>query len=291
MLQYGAEWNVTMATLYALLGVEADASQEAIERAFAEQWARYAPERLADLDPELQQTAAARRAELERAYYILRDPERRRQYDASLASGDGKVGSRTPQRRLTPRERNFAIAGAIVAIVLLAVVWALTGPNTTGDVQAMSELNRPAPVFSAPALGGGTVRLEDYRGKVLLLNFWGTWCEPCKRELPALQAAHEQLGGQDFAVIGVNLTNSELAQGRSEAQIQAFVEQFGVTFPIALDMEGTITNDYRVFPLPTSFFIDPQGTIRYARIGELTLAEVQATVMRMRNDGPTHPPR
>jgi cytochrome c biogenesis protein CcmG/thiol:disulfide interchange protein DsbE len=271
-----------MSTLYALLGVEPDASQEAIERAYARQRVRYAPEHVAELDPDLQRVAAERNAELERAYRILGDPERRRQYDSSL--GGTRAPGKGPQRGLTPRERRFAIAGALLAVGLIALFWVLTGQDDAPRGQAMSEMNRPAPLFTAPALDGGTVRLEDYRGQVVLLNFWGTWCEPCKRELPALQAAHEQLGGEGLAVIGVNLTDDEQLQGRNTAQIAAFLSQFGVTYPIALDLEGAITNDYRVFPLPTSFFIDPEGAIRYVHIGELTLADVQATFIRMRGE-------
>jgi len=271
-----------MSTLYALLGVEPDASQEAIECAYARQRVRYAPEHVAELDPDLQRVAAERNAELERAYRILGDPERRRQYDSSL--GGTRASGKGPQRGLTPRERRFAIAGALLAVGLIALFWVLTGQDDAPRGQAMSEMNRPAPLFTAPALDGGTVRLEDYRGQVVLLNFWGTWCEPCKRELPALQAAHEQLGGEGLAVIGVNLTDDEQLQGRNTAQIAAFLSQFGVTYPIALDLEGAITNDYRVFPLPTSFFIDPEGAIRYMHIGELTLADVQATFIRMRGE-------
>jgi len=271
-----------MSTLYALLGVEPDASQEAIECAYARQRVRYAPEHVAELDPDLQRVAAERNAELERAYRILGDPQRRRQYDSSL--GGTRASGKGPQRGLTPRERRFAIAGALLAVGLIALFWVLTGQDDAPRGQAMSEMNRPAPLFTAPALDGGTVRLEDYRGQVVLLNFWGTWCEPCKRELPALQAAHEQLGGEGLAVIGVNLTDDEQLQGRNTAQIAAFLSQFGVTYPIALDLEGAITNDYRVFPLPTSFFIDPEGAIRYMHIGELTLADVQATFIRMRGE-------
>lgn len=271
-----------MPTLYALLGVEPDASQEAIERAYAEQRARYAPEQVAGLDPDLQRVATERSAEIERAYRILADPERRRQYDSSLANG--KAPAKAPQRGLTPRERLFAIAGAVLGVGLIALFWVLTGQNDAPQGQAMSEMNRPAPPFTAPALDGGTVRLEDYRGQVVLLNFWGTWCEPCKRELPALQAAYEQLGSEGLVVIGVNLTDDEKLQGRDTAQIRAFLNQFGVTYPIALDEDGSITNAYRVFPLPTSFFVDQEGAIRYMHIGELTLADVQATFTRMRGE-------
>ena len=85
-----------------------------------------------------------------------------------------------------------------------------------------------------------------------------------------------------MAVIGVNLTDDEFAQGRNEAAIQAFLTQFGVSYPIALDIEGEVANAYRIFPLPTSFFIDGAGRIRYVHIGELTLDDVTARFLELR---------
>lgn len=267
-------------THYSLLGVEPDASQDMIEHAYAQQRERYNPERLSELDPELRQVAIARSAELERAYRILSEPARRRQYDASLGGATGPAHA--AQRGLSRRELTFAIAGAVIAVGLIAAIWVLTGRSSEPQGQAMSEVSRPAPSFVSPALDGGSINLADYRGQVVLLNFWGTWCEPCKRELPALQAAHEQLGSQGLAVIGVNLTGNEVLQGGDNAKIRAFLDQYSVTYPIALDREGTISNDYRVFPLPTSFFIDAEGAIRYVHIGELTLDDVKATFARLR---------
>lgn len=269
---------------YTLLGVEPGASREAIEAAYGRQRERYSPDLVADLDPELRKVAAERSAEIERAYAILKDPERRRQYDASLAGSQGEAPAE--RRGLSPRERIYALAGVVAALALIATIWLLTGRDGGTQAQAMGEVNRPAPSFAVPALAGGTVDLGAYRGKVVLLNFWATWCEPCKRELPALQAAHDQLAGQGLAVIGVNLTDDELVQGRDQATIKSFLDQFGVTYPVALDMEGEVTNAYRVFPLPTSFFIDGEGRIRYVHIGELTLADVQARFEELKKEAP-----
>lgn len=273
-----------MATYYALLGVEPDAAPEAIEAAFRRQRESYNPELVADLDPELRRVAAERTAELERAHAVLSDPERRRAYDASLRGESAPAAARS--RGLTARERTFAIAGAVTALALVAAIWFLTGRDAGPQGAAMSEVNRPAPAFAVPALDGGNVSLADYSGKVVLLNFWATWCEPCKRELPALEQAHQTYGDQGLAIIGVNLTDDEQAQGGSETQIRAFLDQYGVTYPIALDMEGEVTNAYRVFPLPTSFFIDPQGRIRYVHIGELTLEDVSARFNELRAEQP-----
>ncbi|HMQ35671.1 MAG TPA: redoxin domain-containing protein [Chloroflexaceae bacterium] len=274
-----------MSSHYTLLGVEPGASQETIEAAYARQRERYNPGRVADLDPELRGLAAERSAELERAYAILRDPERRRQYDASLGGPGRAVGARAAERRgLTSRERMYAAAGVVAALALIATIWVLTGRDAATQAQPMGEVNRVAPAFEVPALDGGTVSLDAYKGQVVLLNFWATWCEPCKRELPALEAAHQELGDQGLAIIGVNLTDDELVQGRDQTAIAEFLAQYGVTYPTALDLEGEVTNAYRVFPLPTSFFIDGEGRIRYVHIGELTRDDVQARFLELKEE-------
>lgn len=269
-----------MGSYYTLLGLGPGASHDEIEAAYSRQRERYNPELVADLDPELRRVAAERSAELERAYAILGDPARRRQYDA----GQGGAQAPAERRSLTARERAYAAAGVVVALALIATIWVLTGRDAGTQAQAMGEVDRPAPAFEVPALAGGTVNLDAYRGQVVLLNFWGTWCEPCKRELPALEQAHRQFGDQGLAVIGVNLTDDELVQGSDPEAIRAFLEQYGVTYPIALDMQGDVTNAYRVFPLPTSFFIDGQGRIRYVHISELTLEDVEARFLELKQE-------
>lgn len=274
-----------MGSYYTLLGLEAGASREEIEAAYRRQRERYNPDLVADLDPELRRVAAERSAELERAYAILGDPERRRQYDASLGGAAGPARAQAAERRsLTPRERGYAAIGVAAALALIVAIWVLTGRDAGTQAQAMGEVDRPAPSFEVPALAGGTVDLDAYRGQVVLLNFWATWCEPCVRELPALEQAHRQLGDQGLAVIGVNLTDDELVQGGSEEQIRAFLDQYGVSYPIALDTEGDVTNAYRVFPLPTSFFIDGEGRIRYVHISELTFEDVEARFLELKQE-------
>jgi peroxiredoxin len=274
----GEETSKTaMGSYYTALGVAPDASNEAIVAAYNLQRDRYSPERVADLDPELRNVAEERSAEIERAYAVLSNSERRRSYDASLRSPAGEAAETArSSRNLSSRERTLAAVGAVAALALVAVIWVLTGRGAPPEGTEMVEVSRPAPAFATSALDGGTVSLADYSGKVVLLNFWATWCEPCQRELPALQQAHQTYGEQGLAIIGVNLTDDELAQGGDQEKIRAFLDQYGVTYPTALDFEGEITNAYRVFPLPTSFFIDQQGRIRYVHIGELTLEDVAA---------------
>jgi peroxiredoxin len=275
-----------MANYYTLLGVAPKAPGDEIAAAYQRQRERYSPELVADLDPELRHVAEERSAELERAYAVLSNPERRRSYDAGLADTSGAAPHAGRERGLTRRERGLAIGGAVAALALVVAIWFLTGRDAAPSGTAMAEVNRAAPAFTLPALDGGNVNLADYSGKVVLLNFWGTWCEPCKRELPALEQAHKAYGDKGLVIIGVNLTDDEQAQGGSQDKIRAFLDQYGVTYPIALDVQGDVTNAYRVFPLPTSFFIDPQGQIRYVHISELTYEDIAAKFSELSGTAP-----
>ena len=195
---------------------------------------------------------------------------------------------RAAARGLAPRER-LLVLGAAVAALCLVVVWNLTGRDVPVDTTAMGEINRPAPAFVLPALDGGDIDLSALRGRIVLVNFWGTWCEPCTRELPALQAAHQELQNAGLTIIGVNLTDDEIVQGRDLTQVAAFLADYGVTYPIALDMEGSVTQDYRVFPLPTSFFIDHAGQIRYVHIGELKLDDIRERFTELNSEAAAAP--
>ncbi|MEI7644852.1 MAG: redoxin domain-containing protein [Chloroflexales bacterium] len=276
-----------MNTHYAVLGLEPQAISDEIEAAYRRQRERYNPERVADLDEDVRQVAKERTAEIDRAYAILSDPARRRQYDISIgiAPAEGGSARASARRQISPRERMFAAAGVVAALALVVGIWVITGRGSDVQSQAMGEVNRPAPAFSLQTVAGDSVSLTAYRGKVVLVNFWGTWCEPCKRELPALQAANERLGAKGLAIIGVNLTDDEKLQGVSEDRIRQFVAQYNLTYPIALDRDGSVTNAFRVFPLPTSFFIDAQGQIRYVHVGELTLDDVTARFTELQREG------
>lgn len=220
-------------------------------------------------------------AEIDHIYHVLVDPVQRQQYDATI--GLQQPARQTQRRGLSVRERWYALGGAGAALALIAVMWLLTGRGEPPP-PPMGEVQRPAPEISLPTLEGRSVQLSDYAGQVVLVNFWGTWCEPCRREMPALQTAYEQLRSQGFVIIGVNMTEDELTRGNDEAAVAAFAAEYGVTYPIALDYEGTVAADYRVFPLPTNFFIDPDGNIRYIRVGELSLDDVTARFNELRRE-------
>jgi peroxiredoxin len=137
---------------------------------------------------------------------------------------------------------------------------------TTGMLFFTSALNSSsienAAEFSAPLLDGTTVRLSDYRGQVVLLNFWATWCRPCRVEMPALQAAYDRYGEQGFTVLAINYAETP-------TQIQPFIESLGLRFPIVLDEEARLQRQFGIMGYPTSVFIGQDGSVFATHLGEL----------------------
>jgi len=134
----------------------------------------------------------------------------------------------------------------------------------------------PAPEFQLETVEGPSVSLSDYRGQVVLLNFWATWCEPCKKEMPEIQAAYEAYKDEGFTVLAVNF-------GEKKEAAEALVKAMGLTFPVVLDEKVAVAEHYNVVSLPVSFFIDPQGIIKEQVFGgTLTKAQIGEIFHRLK---------
>lgn len=169
--------------------------------------------------------------------------------------------------------RRLAVAGAVAALLLVPLTAACdkgsAPPDAAGEAQAAARVSRgiapqigyTAPDFELADLDGRMHRLSDHRGQVVLLNFWATWCGPCRIEMPTLQAIHEDYGGSDFQVLAVagDLEGAEV--------VQPFIRQLGVTFPALLDEAGTVQDTYFVNALPMSFLLDRHGVVVYKLVG------------------------
>ncbi len=136
----------------------------------------------------------------------------------------------------------------------------LLGLGLTGMGSRPPLIGGPAPDFTLNDLEGHPVSLSDYRGKVVLLNFWATWCEPCKKEMPEMQAAYERYKDRGFVILAVNF-------GDRLEEADKFVKHMGLTFPVLLDRKVKVAARYGVVSLPVSFFIDPKGIIRQRVFG------------------------
>ncbi|HEX2978796.1 MAG TPA: redoxin domain-containing protein [Anaerolineaceae bacterium] len=123
------------------------------------------------------------------------------------------------------------------------------------------KIGQPVPDFTLEDLEGNSVTLSQYRGRSVILNFWATWCVPCKNEMPLLEEQSREYA-DELVVLGVNAR-----EGRELAS--AFVDEIGVSFPILLEQAGNVIGAYQVRGYPTTFFIDPDGNLRAVHIGEL----------------------
>ena len=119
---------------------------------------------------------------------------------------------------------------------------------------------QPAPAFELPLLDGAPISLASLRGRVVLLNFWATWCAPCEAEMPAMQRLHTTLGGKDFELVAVSVD-----AGRDE--VAQFQQRLGLTFPIALDPGKRVSTEYQSYRFPESYLIDRDGRILSRYIG------------------------
>ena len=120
-----------------------------------------------------------------------------------------------------------------------------------------------APDFELLDLDGNINRLSDFRGNIVLINFWATWCGPCRKEMSTFQAQFEDTAGEGFAVLAVN-------DDEPEDLVRFFIDGLDLTFPILLDPGAKVQELYRVQRYPASYFIDPDGVIRYIHLGLLT---------------------
>jgi thiol-disulfide isomerase/thioredoxin len=116
------------------------------------------------------------------------------------------------------------------------------------------------PPLTLPDLRGQTHSLEDYRGQVVLVNFWATWCPPCIQEMPSMQRLKERMDGKPFAILAVDM-------GESEFQVREFLKEVKVDFTILLDNAGTALKTWKVRAFPTSYVLDAEGRIRYGLFG------------------------
>ncbi|MCZ6644664.1 MAG: redoxin domain-containing protein [SAR324 cluster bacterium] len=162
------------------------------------------------------------------------------------------------------RRRLLILPGLLIALLAIAGV-AFGNPSLT-RLQEMLELTSYPPEWKPPDFrtvtpDGQIVSLTGLRGKVVLVNFWASWCAPCREEMPAIERLHRAYGRQGLAVVAINI--QELP-----GRIKRFGERLGLTFPLLLDLDGSIAKQYGVIGLPATFFIGRDGRPVALAIGE-----------------------
>lgn len=153
-----------------------------------------------------------------------------------------------------------------VLILSLGAVWIFISRTPTGAassyIGAQPFEGFPAPDFELQTSDGSTLRLADLRGQPVILNFWASWCPPCRAEMPAIQAVYHSYQDEGLIVLAVNATNQD-----SLDEAQEYVEGSSFTFPILFDTTGSVQDQYQIAALPTTFFIDRDGIIQAVIVG------------------------
>src|SRR6266487_3688850 len=164
-----------------------------------------------------------------------------------------------------------SVLSALSVLIILTGLWGMASrPPLVGS---------PAPEIILKNLEGHEVKLSDFRGKVVLVNFWATWCKPCKEEMPAMQASYDKLRDEGFVVLAVN----ELEDTEKVAE---HIRVHRHTFPVVMDHSNRVANRYGVVGLPASFLIDRQGIVREQIFGSLLTEERIAELVRRYDTSP-----
>ncbi len=154
----------------------------------------------------------------------------------------------------------------IIAVIIVGLAgWAVYDfvLSSPGSSKVGIEKGDIAPDFELETIDGDVLQLSDLQGQKVLLNFWATWCPPCRVEIPDLQAYHES--HDDVMIVAVNATETE----NSIRNVTGFVEEYGMTFNVVLDENTIVTDKYEAYSLPTSYLLNSDGTIYQKIIGPL----------------------
>ncbi|MDR1933457.1 MAG: TlpA family protein disulfide reductase [Spirochaetales bacterium] len=184
--------------------------------------------------------------------------------------------------------------GVFLAVLLPVCTGLLAAPPPAAGQELPQDISRafsaagvqmlkqkpPLSDFTLPLLSGGTQSLDSLRGKVVFLNFWATWCPPCRAEMPAMEKLYQKFKNDGLAFFTVNIQEDK-------KDVEAFMKEFGLSFPVALDFKGEAAAMYGVRGIPTTYIIDRDGRIIAAAVGgrEWDSAEMlRAFTLLMRND-------
>lgn len=178
------------------------------------------------------------------------------------AAAQSRTKARQQQKKAAAQRQTFTyLAGGIVVIALLAVVYLISGGGSAVTGQD----------FSASTLDGQPVQLSDYRGQVVMLNFWATWCPPCRAEMPSIQSAYERHQDDGFVVLAVN-------NGETAAQIGPFAQSLGLAFPVVLDTSQRIQMQYDITGYPTSIFLSRSGEVFARHSGMISASQLETYI-------------
>lgn len=162
---------------------------------------------------------------------------------------------------LQMKKRRFFIRTGILLVMLAALCYTMY--NSVFAKQDRVKEGSIAPNFVLQSVDGDRIELKDLKGKGIFLNFWGTWCGPCKQEFPYMANQYEVFKDRGVEIVAVNVAESKIA-------VKNFMESYGVNFPVAMDKDRQVTEAYDITPLPTTFLINPEGKVIKVIKGTMT---------------------
>ena len=167
-----------------------------------------------------------------------------------------------------------------IGLLAIGIMFLLLAKENSAYASTQDFSTVPSTVdFSAPELyltdmSGQTVSLDDYRGQVVLVNLWATWCPPCREEMPTLLAFYEKYKSKGFVLVGID-------QGETKKLVAPFIEEFKLTFPVWLDAESVAGREFETMNLPSSYVIDRNGRVRLMWIGGISKKNLEAHVPKI----------
>ncbi|MBA7693398.1 Thiol-disulfide oxidoreductase ResA [subsurface metagenome] len=157
-----------------------------------------------------------------------------------------------------------------LAIVLMTSVLLVVGCSSPAP-----QVGKPAPDFQLPNLEGQVVSLSDFRGKPVLLNFWATWCSPCRFEMPFIQSIFEESSDTGLVILAVDI-------GEAPSTVKDFIQSGNFSFPVLLDTSQDVALEYNIRGIPTTFLIDKDGIIQEIRVGAFpSMLEIKRSLSKI----------
>ncbi|MGE7091778.1 thiol-disulfide oxidoreductase ResA [Lysinibacillus sp. NPDC048646] len=172
------------------------------------------------------------------------------------------------------KKRRLAMRTVVLALIIAALIYTLC-MSFFKEKKDIISIGDEAPNFILKDMNGVEFQLSNYKGKGVFLNFWGTYCGPCKKEMPYMNNVFKEYQADGVEILAINI-------GEAELRVNNFIDQYGLDFPILYDRGGTVTNLYDFIPLPTTFLIDKDGMIVDIISGTLSEASIRASMDKIK---------
>ncbi len=156
----------------------------------------------------------------------------------------------------------FGLFSLVIIGFVALMAWGLSNKTSVTGLSGITRLQKPAPPFTLELFDGEELELASAQGRPIVINFWASWCAPCRIEAPALEKAWRSFRDEDVLYVGIDIQDTDEA-GRTH------VDEFGITYPNGRDKDGRISVDYGVIGIPTTFFISKEGVVERRWVGEI----------------------